>query len=92
MAKLSKDDIQLKLSHVFGWQLDGNSIYKEFNFKDFKESLNFINKVGDEAEKMDHHPDINLHSYNKVKLVLSTHSEGGLTNKDFKLAEIINNF
>lgn len=91
MAKLSKDDIQTKLSHVFGWQLDGDSIYKEFEFKDFKEALNFINKVGDEAEKMNHHPDINLHSYNKVKLVLSTHNEGGLTNKDFKLAEIINN-
>ena len=54
--------------------------------KDFKSALEFVNKVGAEAESMDHHPDILMHSWNKVKISVSTHSEGGVTEKDFKLA------
>lgn len=73
-----------------GWRNNENSIEKEFEFKDFSTSLAFVVKVGIEAEKFDHHPDILLHSWNKVKITLSTHSSGGVTEKDFKLAGNIN--
>ena len=91
MAILSEADRRQKLNNLEGWQYQNNQIEKEYSLKDFKSALNFVNKLGDEAEKMDHHPDINIHSYNKVKITLSTHSEGGVTGKDFKLAEKIEN-
>ncbi|MEJ2614696.1 MAG: 4a-hydroxytetrahydrobiopterin dehydratase [Ignavibacteriaceae bacterium] len=91
MAVLSETDIKEKLKKLNGWQFQNNQIEKEYGLKDFKSALNFVNKLGEEAEKMDHHPDINIHSYNKVKITLSTHSEGGITNKDFNLAEKIEN-
>ncbi len=53
---------------------------------DFKSALDFVNKVGAEAESMDHHPDILMHSWNKVKISVNTHTEGGVTEKDFSLA------
>ena len=89
MAVLNETDRKEKLDKLNGWQFQNNSIEKEYTLKDFKSALNFVNKLGEEAEKMDHHPDINIHSYNKVKITLSTHSEGGVTNKDFNLAEKI---
>jgi 4a-hydroxytetrahydrobiopterin dehydratase len=89
MSLLNKDEIKQNLSSLSGWIHEGNQIAKEFQFKDFAEALSFVNKVGAEAEKMDHHPDIFIHSWNKVKITISTHSEGGVTKKDFQLAEII---
>ena len=91
MKKLTKEQIQANLEDLIGWTLTNNAIEKQFQFKDFIEALSFVNAVALEAEKMDHHPDINIHSYNKVKIILSTHSEGGVTNKDFNLAEKIEN-
>ncbi|MCZ7611969.1 MAG: 4a-hydroxytetrahydrobiopterin dehydratase [Ignavibacteriaceae bacterium] len=87
MALLNQDEITKKLSSISGWKLEENQIVKLFQFKDFAEALSFVNKVGAEAEKMDHHPDIFIHSWNKVKITISTHSEGGITKKDFQLAE-----
>ncbi len=89
MALLTQDEITKNLSSLSGWELEGNQIAKQFQFKDFVEALSFVNKVGTEAEKMDHHPDIYIHSWNKVKITISTHSEGGITKKDFQLAEKI---
>jgi 4a-hydroxytetrahydrobiopterin dehydratase len=89
MKVLSNPEIKNKLEGLSGWNIEGNFIYKEFNLKDFKSALEFVNKIGDEAEKMDHHPDIFLHSWNKVKITLSTHSAGGITQNDFSLAEKI---
>jgi len=89
MAILNKDEISKKLSAFPEWDFEKRQIGKEFQFKDFAEALNFVNKVGDFAEEMNHHPDILLHSWNKVKITVSTHSEGGVTQKDFKLAEKI---
>ncbi len=89
MALLSSNEIMNKLKKVDNWSLDNNQIHSDNQFKDFKEALSFVNKVGDEAEKMNHHPDIFLHSWNKVKITISTHNEGGVTEKDFKLAAII---
>ena len=91
MAVLSETDRKEKLDKLNGWHFQNNQIEKEYSLKDFKSALNFVNKLGEEAEKMDHHPDIIIHSYNKVKITLSTHSEGGVTGKDFNLAEKIEN-
>ena len=71
------------------WSVLDNSLSSEFTFKDFSEALAFVVRVGIESEKLDHHPDIRLHSWNKVKLNLSTHSEGGITEKDFRLSAAI---
>lgn len=87
MSLLSQDEITKNLSALSGWVQEGNQIVKQFQFKDFAEALNFVNKVGAEAEKMDHHPDIFIHSWNKVQITISTHSEGGITKKDFQLAK-----
>jgi len=89
MAVLNSNEIMNKLKNLDNWSFEDNQIHSDFQFKDFKKALNFVNKVGDEAEKMNHHPDIFLHSWNKVKITVSTHSEGGVTEKDFKLAAII---
>lgn len=68
-----------------GWELKDNSIVKLYKFKDFLEAMRFVNRVAEQAEAADHHPDI-LIRWNKVTLTLSTHSAGGLTEKDFNLA------
>jgi len=87
---LSEQDIMQNLSSLDGWEQSGIEIEKQFKFKNFIHSIGFVNKVAILAEKADHHPDI-LVQYSKVKLVLSTHSEGGITEKDFSLANEIEN-
>lgn len=87
---LSEQDIMQNLSWLDGWEQSGIEIEKQFKFKNFIHSIGFVNKVAILAEKADHHPDI-LVQYSKVKLVLSTHSEGGITEKDFSLANQIEN-
>ncbi|MCZ6685100.1 MAG: 4a-hydroxytetrahydrobiopterin dehydratase, partial [Candidatus Dadabacteria bacterium] len=71
-----------------GWGQEGNQIVKQFKFKNFIQSIGFVSKVAMLAERVDHHPDI-LIQYSKVTITLSTHSEGGLTDKDFNLASEI---
>jgi 4a-hydroxytetrahydrobiopterin dehydratase len=73
------------LNGLRGWEKKGNEIVKVYKNKNFVESVGFVNKVAILAEKADHHPDI-LIQYKNVTLTLSTHSQGGLTGKDFKLA------
>ena len=89
MNVLDQKEINGKLNEISGWEFSNNSIIKEFQLKDFKSALKFINKIGNEAENMDHHPDIFLHSWNKVKITISTHSAGGVTQNDFSLARKI---
>lgn len=89
MKVLSTKEINDKLKEIIGWSFINNNIGKEFQLKDFKSAISFVNKIGDEAEKMDHHPDISLHSWNKVKITISTHSAGGVTQNDFNLAKKI---
>lgn len=73
-----------------GWTVyDEKSLVKEYKFKNFKSALEFINKVGKLAESEGHHPDIYLHDWNKVKLTLTTHAIGGLSENDFILASKI---
>jgi 4a-hydroxytetrahydrobiopterin dehydratase len=75
-----------------GWtDIDEKRIVKEYKFKNFKEALSFVNKVGELAESEGHHPDINLHNWNKVKITLTTHAIGGLSENDFIIASKIDN-
>ena len=68
------------------WSREGSSIYREWSFEDFARAMAFVNRVAEAAEAVNHHPDISLHGWNKVRLDLSTHSAGGLTDSDFALA------
>ncbi len=78
------------LSDIESWDVvEGGAIAKTFVFKNFKEALEFVNKVGDLAEVHNHHPDIHLVEYKKVKVVLTTHSAGRVTEKDVVLAREI---
>ncbi len=85
MALLNDNEIRERVGALEGWSVVEKSIVKEFTLGDFIEAIGFVNKVAILAEKADHHPDI-LIEYKRVTLTLSTHSEGGLTNKDFRLA------
>lgn len=82
---MSVEQIKQELAKLKGWDLNEGQIVKLYKFKDFVESMRFVNKVAELAEAADHHPDI-LIRWNKVILTLSTHSAGGLTEKDFSLA------
>ena len=87
-TKLSDTEVQAWLRKNPGWALEGGMIRRTFAFKDFVEAMAFVNKVADAANAADHHPDIDIR-YSKVTLRLSTHSEGGLTDLDFEVAEKI---
>ena len=82
MAKLTRADVAQRMTTLDGWTLDGDAIRKQYTFAGFAEAVAFVNRLAPEADGMDHHPDI-LISYKRVTLTYSTHSEGGLTEKDF---------
>jgi 4a-hydroxytetrahydrobiopterin dehydratase len=88
-ALLSEDEMAARLREVPGWSRAGNAIERTWTFGDFSGALAFINKVGALAEAMNHHPDI-ANSWATVRLTLTTHDKGGLTNLDFDLAKKIN--
>jgi len=86
MAELLKPEtVQVLLGEVPDWKLGDNDIERTFKFDGFLPAIEFVNKLAKEAEGINHHPDIDIR-WNKVKLVLSTHSAGGLTDLDFMLA------
>ncbi len=85
MPPMTKDEVKARLQQFEGWERDGDEIEKKFAFADFRAAVAFVNRVADLAETADHHPDISI-KYDRVKLTLSTHSEGGVTEKDFALA------
>jgi 4a-hydroxytetrahydrobiopterin dehydratase len=88
MALLDESEIEQRLTAHPGWLLrDGDSIEREWKLADFAAAIAFVDRVAAAAEQADHHPDILVHGWNKVRLTLSTHSDGGLTDKDFELAE-----
>jgi 4a-hydroxytetrahydrobiopterin dehydratase len=89
MAKLSAPRIKSVLADLKGWSGDETGIRRTYKFKDFVGSMGFINQVALLAEKADHHPDIEI-NYNRVKLTLVTHSEGGVTENDTEMAAKIN--
>ena len=86
--KLNEEQISQSL--VDGWRRESEEIVRDFKFPDFKSAMAFVNQVAEEAEAMNHHPDILIHGWNNVRLSVTTHSEGGLTAMDFQLAGRIN--
>ena len=82
MGILSEQEIEKQLKNVQGWTIEGRTIRKQFTFNDFPAAVAFVNRLVPEAEAADHHPDIVI-NYRRVTLLYSTHSEGGLTQKDF---------
>ena len=80
--KLSQADVDERMKDLRGWTLQGDEIVKQYTFKNFPEAIAFVSRLAPEAEAADHHPDI-LINYKRVTLTYSTHSEGGLTEKDF---------
>jgi 4a-hydroxytetrahydrobiopterin dehydratase len=89
MAKLSEQEILDRMPDAKGWERHGDMLARSWQFPSFRRALEFVNHVAALAEKSDHHPDIVL-SYRDVRLELSTHSDGGLTARDFTLAAEIN--
>jgi 4a-hydroxytetrahydrobiopterin dehydratase len=82
MPKLSMSEAEQRVRALSGWRLEGDQITKQFVFAGFPEAVAFVNRLVPEAERADHHPDIQI-SYKRVTLTYSTHSERGLTEKDF---------
>lgn len=91
MAVLKPEEIRKRAAKLPGsvWKAGKSAIHADFTFANFSAALAFVVRTGLEAEKADHHPDILMHGYKRVKVTLSTHSEGGVTKKDFALAEKI---
>lgn len=84
-ALLSQSEAKVLASEVSKWALSEKAVSREFIFKDFRQAMDFVNRVARVAEEQGHHPDI-LISYKKVKLTLSTHKAGGLSRNDFIMA------
>ena len=81
-------EIQDEMTFLDNWSIETDSISKVFTLESFRGALAFVNKVGEIAEKYNHHPDIVI-NYNNVKLTLTTHYEKGLSKKDFEVASEI---
>ena len=71
------------------WRDEGGALVRDLRFDNFAEALAFVNRVGEAAEAANHHPDILLHGWNRVRLTLSTHSAGAITEADHRLAGVI---
>ena len=85
MPPLTDDRIAEHLTTLPGWERSGDEIAKTFELPSFPEAIAFVTRIADRAEAADHHPDLDIR-YRKVRVALSTHDAGGLTDKDFELA------
>lgn len=85
---LSEDEIASRLEGC-KWRRDGDEIVRDWKLENFAAAIDFVNRVAEEAEEANHHPDIFVHGWNKVRLSLTNHSAGGLTAADFDMAERI---
>jgi 4a-hydroxytetrahydrobiopterin dehydratase len=85
MAELTDDEIASRLRGL-PWEREGDEIIREWRFEDFAGAIAFVDRVAEAAEEANHHPDIFIHGWNKVKLSLTNHSAGGLTEVDFAMA------
>lgn len=91
MELLTKEQIRTYLSTLEHWTQEGNKITKSFQTKGFSRGVEFIQAITPKANEINHHPDVKL-TYPKVTFELTTHDVGGLTELDFQMAEIINQF
>jgi 4a-hydroxytetrahydrobiopterin dehydratase len=87
-VRLTDAEIAQRLKGLKGWERTGRAIRKSFSFGTFAEGIGFVDRVAAQADALDHHPDIDIR-YTTITMELSTHSAGGLTAKDFELAERI---
>jgi 4a-hydroxytetrahydrobiopterin dehydratase len=85
MSRLGYEEIEQRLADS-EWTREGDAIVREWKLADFAAAVAFVNRVAELAERANHHPDILVHGWNKVRLELSTHSQSGLTEADFALA------
>jgi 4a-hydroxytetrahydrobiopterin dehydratase len=90
MTKLTQSEVEQAIAQLDGWTVEESSLVKTLRFSTFPDGISFVNRVADLAEDMGHHPDIDIR-YSTVILKLSTHDEGGITEKDTTLALRINN-
>jgi 4a-hydroxytetrahydrobiopterin dehydratase len=88
MSALTPDEITLRLKTSPEWHLENGALTRTFSFSDFREAMSFVNSVATVAERLGHHPDIDIR-YNKVRLALSSHDAGGITERDFSLSSEI---
>ncbi len=86
--KLTEDAVAQGLQGSL-WEREGEAIVRDWTFADFKEAMAWVNRIAETAEEANHHPDIVVHDWNKVRLKLSTHSVGGLTQGDLDMARRI---
>ncbi len=86
MTELLSDESISERLQGSDWTREGEEIVREWKFKDFAQAIDFVNRVAAAAEEANHHPDILVHGWNKVRLALTNHSAGGLTEADFKMA------
>ena len=84
MAKLQTGEVVRRLSELQGWTREGDAIRRQFVFDGFASAVAFVVRVGFDAEAADHHPDVLISNYKKLTLTFTTHSDGGLTEKDFE--------
>ena len=89
MELLSDTQVEEALASLPGWERDGAALTCDLECADFVDAIGFVNRVAELAEREGHHPDIEVHGYKRVRLTLSTHSAGGLTEHDVKLARAI---
>jgi 4a-hydroxytetrahydrobiopterin dehydratase len=86
---LSGTELQQAVDGLTGWIAQGKAIERTFEFPNFVEAMGFVNRIAEAAEAVNHHPDITI-NYNKVKLALTSHDSGGVTQRDLRMAEKIN--
>lgn len=86
--KLTDSEIQAHLTDLPGWAVQENALKRTYTFPDFVEAMKFVNQLADEAERIQHHPDIDIR-YNKVKMLLTSHDSGGVTRRDTRMAKQI---
>jgi 4a-hydroxytetrahydrobiopterin dehydratase len=90
MERLTDSDIDARLGALGpAWHREGDTIVGELERKDFAAVIALVNEIAAAAERADHHPDLLVHGYKRLRVTLSTHSAGGITEKDFALAGVI---
>jgi 4a-hydroxytetrahydrobiopterin dehydratase len=85
VAKLSDDDLRRGLSGLEGWRREGDEIVRDYELETFPAAIGFVTRIAELAEEANHHPDLDIR-YNRVRVALSTHDAGGLTQRDLDLA------
>ncbi len=89
MPSMSDHEVMVHLSSLKKWNYEDRHLIRTIQLPDFMSCVDFVNKIAAKAESLDHHPDLLLFDYNKVKVAVTTHSQGGVTEKDFKLAQFV---